>query len=197
MKNPSTNNYSVNELIKQRWSPRAYSSRPVEKEKLQSILEVARWAPSAFNEQPWRFIVGQKGDSTYDDILSTLVDWNILWAGKAPVLILNLAKKTFSHNDKPNVTFKYDLGQAVGFMILEAVNQELYTHQMSGFDAQKAVELFNIPDDFQAVSVTAIGYYGNVNDLSKDMAEMEIKPRVRKELVELVFSEKFSKNFEL
>jgi len=197
MKNPSTNNYSVNELIKQRWSPRAYSSRPVEKEKLQSILEVARWAPSAFNEQPWRFIVGQKGDSTYDDILSTLVDWNILWAGKAPVLILNLAKKTFSHNDKPNVTFKYDLGQAVGFMILEAVNQELYTHQMSGFDAQKAVELFNIPDDFQAVSVTAIGYYGNVNDLPKDMAEMEIKPRVRKELVELVFSEKFSKNFEL
>ena len=197
MKNPSTNNYSVNELIKQRWSPRAYSSRPVEKEKLQSILEVARWAPSAFNEQPWRFIVGQKGDSTYDDILSTLVDWNILWAGKAPVLILNLAKKTFSHNDKPNVTFKYDLGQAVGFMILEAVNQELYTHQMSGFDAQKAVELFNIPDDFQAVSVTAIGYFGNVNDLPKDMAEMEIKPRVRKELVELVFSEKFSKNFEL
>ncbi len=83
--------------------------------------------------------------------INTLVDWNKLWAGNAPVLILNLAKKTFSHNGSQNVTFKYDLGQSVGIMILEAVNQGLYTHQISGFDANKSAELFNIPDDFQAV----------------------------------------------
>jgi len=196
MQNPTNNNYPVNNLVKQRWSPRAFSTNPVEKEKLQSILETARWAPSAFNEQPWRFILGEKGDSAYDSILSTLVDWNILWAGNAPVLILNLAKKTFTHNSKPNVTFKYDLGQAVGLMLTEAVDKGLYTHQMSGFDANKAAELFNIPDDFQAVSVTAIGYYGNVDELPKDMAEMETKPRERMEFKDMVFGEKFGESYE-
>ena len=197
MQNPTNNNYPVNNLVRQRWSPRAFSSKLVENEKLHSILEAARWAPSAYNEQPWRFIVGQKGNNTYDNILSSLVDWNILWAGKAPVLILNLAKKTFTHNGSQNVTFKYDLGQSVGIMILEAVNQGLYTHQMSDFDTQKAADLFNIPDDFQAVSITAIGYDGNVNDLPEDMAEMETKPRKRNELKELVFDAKFGKNFKL
>ena len=159
MKNSTNNNFQINNLSEQRWSPRAFSGQPVETQKIQSILEAARWASSAFNEQPWRFIVGQKDNEAYVNILSTLVDWNKLWAGNVPVLILNLAKKTFSHNGSQNVTFKYDLGQAVGIMILEAVNQNLYTHQISGFDSVKAAELFNIPDDFQAVSVTAIGYY--------------------------------------
>lgn len=196
MQNPTNNNHPLNELIKQRWSPRAFSAKSVEKEKIKSILEAARWAPSAFNEQPWRFIVGEKGGSTYDSILSTLVDWNILWAGNAPVLILNIAKKTFTHNAKPNVTFKYDLGQAVGLMITEAVDKGLYTHQMSGFDADKAAELFNIPDDFQAVSVTALGYYGNADELPKDMAEMETKPRERKEFKDVVFGEKFGESYD-
>ncbi len=197
MKNPTNNNFQINNLSVQRWSPRAFSSQPVETHKLQSILEAARWAPSAYNEQPWRFIIGQKDNESYANILSTLVDWNKLWAEKAPILILNLAKKTFSHNGSQNVTFKYDLGQAVGVMILEAVNQGLYTHQMSGFDPVKVTELFNIPDDFQAVSVTAIGYYGETEDLSSDMAEMETKPRERNELKDMVFSKKFGEGFEL
>jgi nitroreductase len=92
MKNSTINNYSINKLIEDRWSTRAFSSKPVIREQLQSILEAARWAPSAFNEQPWRFILGQKGDSTYDTILSTLIDWNIIWASNASVLILNIAK---------------------------------------------------------------------------------------------------------
>lgn len=197
MKNPTNNNYCVNNLIEERWSTRAFSSKPVKKEQLQSILEAARWAPSAFNEQPWRFILGQKGDSTYDSILSTLIDWNIIWASNASVLILNVAKKTFTLNGNNNVTFKYDLGQAVAFMILEAINQGLHTHQMSGFDANKAVELFNIPNDFQAVSVTALGNYGNVDDLPEDMALMETKPRERKGLNEIIFSGKFGNNYNL
>ncbi len=195
MQNPTNNNYNIHNNIRNRWSPRAFSEKPIEQEKINSILEAARWAPSAFNEQPWRFIVGHQGDDTYDSILSTLVDWNILWAGNAPVLIINLAKKTFSQNEKQNVTFKYDLGQAVGFMILEAVNQGLETHQMSGFDASKAAELFNIPDDFQAVSVTAIGYYGKAEELPTDMAAMETKQRERKELDNIVFTKKFGESY--
>ncbi len=197
MKKPSINNFQINTIIEQRWSPRAFSNQEVENHKLQSILESARWAPSAFNEQPWRFIVGHKGDDAYNKILSSLVDWNKLWASNAPILILNLAKKTFTHNGSQNVTFKYDLGQAVGIMILEAVNQGLFTHQMSGFDADKSVELFNIPNDFQAVSITAIGYYGNIDKLPKDIAEMETKPRERKELKDIVFGKEFSNGIEL
>jgi len=197
MKNPTINNFKINALSEQRWSPRAFSAKPVEKQKLQSILEAARWAPSAYNEQPWRFIVGQLGDDTYGNILSTLVDWNKLWAGNAPVFILNLAKKTFTHNGSQNVTFKYDLGQAVGIMTLEAVNQGLCTHQMSGFDANKAAELFNIPDDFQAVSVTAIGYYGATDELPEDMAGMEKNPRERNDIESIVFGKIFGQSFEL
>ncbi len=82
-------------------------------------------------------------------------------------------------------------------MILECVNQGLYAHQMSGFDPQKAAELFNITDDYQAVSVTAIGYFGSINDLSEDMASMETKPRERKEIKDLVFGGKFGESYEL
>ncbi len=197
MNNPAKINYPINNLTQNRWSPRAFSEKKVEKEKVSSILEAARWAPSAFNEQPWRFIIGHKGDSTYDSILSTLVDWNILWAGKAPVLILNIAKKTFTQNGGQNVTFKYDLGQAVGLMILEAVNQGLVSHQMSGFDANKAAELLKIPDDYQAVSVTAIGYYGNIENLPEDMVTMENKERERNKLNSMVFEGEFGKSMEL
>ncbi len=195
MENPTNNSYSINNNTKKRWSPRAFSEKNIEKEKIHSILEAARWAPSAFNEQPWRFIVGQKGDTTYDSILSTLVDWNIIWASKAPVLILNIANKTFTQNGNQNVTFKYDLGQSVGLMIIEVVNQGLVSHQMSGFSADKAAELFNIPNDYQAVSVTAIGYYGDVKDLPEDMAAMELKPRERNELKSIVFEGEFGKPF--
>ncbi len=188
MNKESKANHSIHPIIDGRWSPRAYSSNPIEKEKLQSIFEAGRWAPSAFNEQPWRFNLGQKGDETYNKILETLVPWNQQWAGEAPVLVLNCAKKTHARNGKPNVTFKYDLGQAVALMCVEAVNQGLISHQMSGFDPEKAAQLLEIPDDYQAVSVTAFGYYGDVKALPQDMAETEIKARERVATETFVFS---------
>ena len=197
MKKSTRNNHPVNELFKQRWSPRAYSEKPVEKEKLQSIFEAARWAPSAFNEQPWRFIVGIKGDKTWDLILETLVEWNQKWAGKAPVLVLNIGKKTHAYNGKKNITFKYDTGQAVAMMVIEAVNQGLYGHQMSGFDAEKASALFDIPDDYQPISVTAFGYYGNAEELPEDMYKSEMEDRKRLPLKETVFSGKFGVSSDL
>ncbi len=197
MEKLANNKYPVNNFIKSRWSPRTFSSKPVDKAKINSILEAARWAPSAFNEQPWRFIVGLKGEKTYDFILESLVEWNQNWAGLAPVLILNIAKKTFTHNNKPNVTFKYDLGQSVGLMILEIVNQGLVSHQMSGFDPDKASKLLNIPDNYQAVSVTAVGYHGDIKDLSEELAKLELKERVRKDLNTIVFSSEFGKPFDV
>jgi nitroreductase len=193
MEKPTDNQYPVNTLIKQRWSPRAFGEKPVEEEKLNSLFEAARWAPSAFNEQPWRFIVGKKGNETYDKILQTLVEWNQQWAGKAPVLILNIAAKTFSRNDKPNAVAQYDLGQAVAFMLVEAVNQGLISHEMSGFDAEAATRSLAIPENYQAVSVTAIGYYSNATLLPEDMQQSEKDERKRRSLNETVFSCNFVK----
>ncbi len=187
MQKPAETTLDLSPVIKNRWSPRAFDSRPVEERKLQAVLEAARWAASAFNEQPWRFVVGRKGDEKYDIILQSLIDWNRQWAQKAPVLILNLAKSNFSHNGKPNVTALYDLGQAVAQMALEAVHQGLVSHQMSGFDPAKAVDRLDIPKGFQAVSVIAIGYYGKAQELPEDMQKSEVAPRRRIPVEELLF----------
>ncbi len=187
MKKPADTSHNISENIKNRWSPRAFDSRPVEEEKLFRVLEAGRWAASAFNEQPWRFVVGKKGEEKYEKILASLVEWNQQWARKAPVLILNLAKKTFSRNGKVNVTALYDLGQAVAGMAMEVVNQGLVSHQMSGFDTEKARLSLGISDDFQLVSVMALGYYGNVEELPEDMREMELSARERKAGEDLLF----------
>jgi len=191
MKKPIISKYNINSLATYRWSPRAFSERPVEQEKIRRLLEAARWSPSAFNEQPWRFIVGIKDSESYEKVLETLVEWNQNWAGHAPLLILNVAKKTFTLNGKANATFKYDLGQAVAHICLEAMNQGIYSHQMSGFSKEKAINLFQIPDDFEPVSVTAFGYYGNPKLLPEDMYKSEIEKRNRKGIDDMVFVNNF------
>jgi len=187
MKKPAITRRNISENIKNRWSPRAFDSKPVEEEKLLSVLEAGRWAASAFNEQPWRFVVGKKGEEKYDKILASLIEWNRQWAGKAPVLILNLAKKTFSRNGKANTTALYDLGQAVAGLAMEAVNQGLVSHQMSGFDKEKARLSLDVSDEFQIVSVMALGYYGDVEELPQDMKQMEMSARERKTGRDLLF----------
>ena len=197
MKNPANNTYPILEEIKQRWSPRAFSEKPVELEKVQSLLEAARWAASSMNEQPWRFIVGVKGDKTWNMVFETLGEWNQTWAFKAPVLILNLAKKTFTYKGRENITHLYDTGQAVALMTTEAVNQGLVSHQMGGFSPEKSIELFDIPEDFAPISVTAFGYLGDPELLPEGMKESELEERKRQDLNKMVFSGKFGEVSEL
>lgn len=166
--------YPINNLSVNRWSPRAFSTKPVEKEKLQSIFEAARWSASAYNAQPWHFLVAYKGDDNYQKIIDTLVEFNQLWASKAPVLILNCYQMNFSHNGKPNQTAQYDLGQAIAHYSLEAIHQDLYLHQMTGFDAAKANESFGLGAEIMAFSVTALGYLGDVSSLPADLQKMEL-----------------------
>jgi len=166
--------FPINKLSANRWSPRAFADKKVEKEKLQSVFEAARWSASAFNAQPWRFLIGYQGDENYHLIMNTLVEFNQNWAGKAPVLILNCYQMNFSHNGKLNLTAQYDLGQAVAQYSLEALNQGLYVHQMTGFDAKKANESFGLGKKVTAFSVTALGYLGNVDSLPNDMRKMEL-----------------------
>jgi nitroreductase len=179
----------VIEDILKRWSPRAYSDQPVTPESLKEAFEAARWAASSFNEQPWRFIVGHRGDETYKKIFDSLVEFNQSWAKSAPVLILSVAKKTFTQNGSPNGLALHDTGAATAYLALQATALGFHTHSMAGFDHDKALKAFNIPGDFQAGSVTALGYLGDSNTLPEQMRQSETSPRQRKPLSEIVFSE--------
>jgi nitroreductase len=191
MEKPAITQYEIHPILKNRWSPRSFTNRPVPKESLQRILEAARWTPSSFNEQPWRFIVGIKGEKTWDMIYETLVEFNQKWAKLAPVLIMSVGSKILSKNDKPNKMYIYDVGQSVSYITFQAMHEGLRVHQMGGFSAEKAIELFNIPNDFQPLTVIAIGYQGDPELLDNDLKKTEIGARSRKELKVLVYDEKF------
>ena len=193
MEKPAVTKHNINKHIKSRWSPRAFSDKPVPKEALQRISEAAKWAPSAYNEQPWRFFVGLKGDTTWKKIFDTLVEFNQGWAKLAPVLILSVGSKKFSANGHPNNVFTYDVGQSAAYITFQATEEGLHVHQMSGFDPNKASELFGIPNDFQALTVIALGYKGDPSLLDDGLRSAEAKPRSRKESKELFFSESFGK----
>jgi nitroreductase len=177
------------DIIRQRWSPRAYSDKPVEPEALKQVFEAARWAASSFNEQPWRFLVGHKGDETYKKIFDSLVEFNQGWAKSAPVLILSAAKKTFTQSGKPNQFGLHDTGAANSYIALQATALGFHTHSMAGFDHDKVRKAFHIPDDFEIGSVTALGYLGDPEGLSEQLRNQETAPRQRKALEEIVFSE--------
>ncbi len=191
MKKPANNDHPINDLSRERWSPRAFADRPVETRHAASLLEAARWAPSAMNEQPWRFIIGMKGDSTWDHLYATLIGWNQQWANRAPMLLLVIGKERYGSNEKNNDFHTYDCGQAMAHITLEATNLGLFTHQIGGFSAEKAVEMFEIPEGYNPIAMMAIGYYGNPDALPEEMKQREIASRDRKKLKEIVFSRKF------
>jgi len=175
-------------VILERWSPRAFDDRDVSPADLKVIFEAARWAPSSFNEQPWRFIVGHRNSETYKKIHEVLVPFNQAWAQNAPVLILSVARTRFSHNDSPNNYAVHDLGAADGFITLQAASMGIATHQMAGFDQAKAREAFAIPEVYAIGSVMALGYQGDPSTLGEHYQGQEQSPRSRKPLNEIVLS---------
>ena len=181
--------HAINEMSLYRWSPRSFDGIPIQKEKLMAIFESARWAASAFNEQPWRFIIGLNGDETFNKLMDTLVEFNQNWAKNASALVLNIAKVNFTHNNTPNTTAVYDLGQAVGTYCLEAVNQGLVSHQMTGFNTGKANEIFKLGSEYISVSITAIGHLDKPDNLPEDLFKIELQNRMRKPLEKVVFTD--------
>jgi nitroreductase len=179
----------IHPIIAHRWSPRAFADKPISSEDLTKIFEAARWSASSYNEQPWRFIVGRKGDAAYQKIFDTLVEFNQGWAKSAPVLVLSVAKKTFSHNQAPNNYGIHDTGAATATLTLQATALGLHSHGMAGFDSAKARAAFQIPDDYEVGAVTALGYLGDADTLPDGLKTQEISPRARKPLAEIVFSE--------
>lgn len=182
--------YPLHPLIASRWSPRAYSNKSVESEKLQCVFEAAGWAASASNLQPWYFLVGFKGDEVYRKIFETLVEFNRLWVVNAPVLVLGIAKTTNPKGD-PNPYFTYDLGQSVAILSIQAKAEGIYVHQMAGFDAGKAAATLEIPDDYKVLVAFTLGYRGDPEILHPNLQKLELSPRTRRSVGESVFTGSF------
>lgn len=169
----------------------AFSAKPIDDVTLTALFEAARWAPSAYNEQPWRFIIARKGENGFDQLLDCLAVANRNWAKDAALLFLTVAKRTLSQNGSTNRHNLHDLGLAVGNITFQAKEAGIDLHQMGGFDATKAKDHFNIPDDFEAVAVVAAGYPGPPEELPEALKARASRPRVRKPNGELVFTGQF------
>lgn len=185
---PATTKHPVHELLRARWSPRAFCDRPIESEKLQSLFEAARWAPSSSNEQPWRFIVATRDDpENFQKLLDCLMESNAAWAKRAYVLMLSIAKKT-TQGGKPNRYAMHDLGMAVENLVTQATALGLVVHQMGGIYPEQARQIFRIPEDYEVGAAIAVGYPADPSVLTPEMRERELALRSRKPLEEIVFS---------
>ena len=176
----------VEDLLLRRWSPRAFSDKAVSDENLRSIFSAAAWAASSRNEQPWRFLVGRKGDGTWEKIHGALLTFNQLWANTSPVLYAGIAKKTFSHDGSPNGVAQHDLGAASANAALEATALGLYVHGIGAFDREALRKSFDIPEDFEPIACWALGYLGDADTLPENFRTMELAARTRKPLTETV-----------
>ena len=172
----------------ERWSPRAYDpTAEIDTDVIRTILEAARWAPSAANVQPWRFIVARRGTADFTAIHDALMGFNRAWADSAALLIVNIAEIVDTEG-KPRPWARYDLGQAVAHLTVQAQHEGLHTHQMGGFEADALREGFSLGERFEPVSITAIGVLGDPEALPDALRERESAPRTRLPLEELVLN---------
>jgi nitroreductase len=180
--------YPIHDLLRRRWSPRAFSEKPIEREKLLSLFEAARWSPSSSNEQPWNFIVATKDDrSAHERLFNCLSEGNKVWAGRAPVLMLSVAKLFFAEDGSPNRHAFHDVGQATAYLTVQATALGLAVHQMAGFDVEKARKDLAIPDGYEPDAMAVVGYLGDPGGLPERLRQRELAPRHRKPIEEFVF----------
>lgn len=188
MEKPAETAYPIEELMRRRWSPRAFAERLVEPEKLASMFEAARWSASCFNEQPWSFIVATRDNGAeFARLLSCLVEGNQTWASHAPVLMVSVARLNFVQTGKPNRHAIHDVGLATAQMILQALAMGVFVHPMAGFYPDKVRELYGVPEGYEPVAAIAAGYPGDPATLPESLRQRELAPRVRRPQQEFVF----------
>lgn len=179
--------HDVHELIRQRWSPRAFTSQPVTDEELATLFEAAMWAASAGNSQPWVFVYAHRTDKVnFQRLLSCLNPSNQTWAQHAAVLVLTLARTTMP-NGSPNAWARHDVGAATTTLLLQATALGLHGHVMGGFDADKTAKAYNLPPNVEPVTFTALGHQGAPEQLEEPNRTRETAPRTRKPVSEVAF----------
>lgn len=190
MHKPAITQVAIDTTIASRWSGRAYDAvKPVLQEQVIALLEAARWAPSCFGDEPWRFIVWNKASNPqgWQQAFDCLVPGNQAWVVNAPLLVLVCADTLFGHNQQPNRFAQYDTGAAAENLCLQAASMGMMAHQMGGFDANLAREKFNIPAQYTVMAMISVGYPADIATLSGDALARETAPRSRKPLSELFF----------
>jgi nitroreductase len=182
---PRQSIHPIHPLILNRWSPRALSGESMTHEELMPLFEAARWAPSSYNAQPWRFVYARRGTPEWETFMGLLIDFNKAWACNAAVLVVVVARTTFEHNGKPSVTHAFDAGAAWENLALEASARGLVAHGMQGFDYAAAAQAVKMPGDHVILAMIAIGKPGRKEDLSAELQERE-EPSDRRALEEIV-----------
>lgn len=189
--------YSIHPNLKKRWSPRAFDEKPVEKNKIRRLFEALRWTPSSYNQQPWRLIVGFKGDETYTLIMDALSSRNQSWAINAPILIAVFGRKFQNNSEDNNKVYQFDVGQSMAHLTFQAMEEDLYVHQMAGINPEKMVENFEVPAQYKPLTAAAIGYIGDPEILPENMYDSEVAERTRFDFDEIIFSGKFGRESSL
>jgi len=183
---------AIIDLLRDRKSHRALSPAPIDRPVIFRMLEAARWAPSARNEQPWRFvIVDRKQEAQFSDLVGTLLGSNALWASNASLFIVVVVKNTWGSEGKANPYAYYDAGQAVAHLTVQAQVEGISIRQMGAFDKAKAANCIGVADGFETFLILAVGKPGNVDDLPDDLRTLELARRTRKGIDEIAFSTKW------
>lgn len=181
---PAPTEFAIHELLSRRWSPRAFDpGKPLSLDEIATLIEAARWAPSCFNAQPWRYLVCDRNThpESWERLHGCLAEKNRRWAQHAPLLLLCCGAEKFPHNGQPNRWHQYDSGAASLSLCLQATAMGLAAHQMGGFDQTKARAVFNIPAEYHPMAVIAVGHPGALEQLDADFHEAELGPRQRDE----------------
>lgn len=182
--------YPIDEQFTKRWSPRSMTGEELDDKQLLTLFEAARWAPSSYNNQPWRFLYAKRGTKEWDDFFDLMVEFNQSWTKNASALVVVVSKKTFDFNGKLAQTHSFDTGAAWMSLALQATKQGLITHGMQGFDYDKAKKVLNVPDDYNVEAMLAIGRQADKNLLPKELQDKE-EPSDRKPLTEIAWQGKF------
>jgi len=189
---PAPTSYPINDLAKNRWSPRLFSDKPIEPEKIMTLFEAARWAPSSYNDQPWMYYYATKENQIgFKKLFDLMGEFNQAWAKSAAMLIIIFARKNFAYNNTPNHNYAYDTGAASAMITLEGEHQGLKTHQMIGFDLTKANATAGLPEaEYEVMAMMAVGYPATEEKLKthdEEFVKRELAERTRKDLKEMIF----------
>lgn len=189
---PRKADHPIEPVFVDRWSPRSFSGEPVPDAVLLSAFEAARWAPSAFNAQPWRFLFARPGDDAWADYVSFLNPRNSLWANRASALVIVVSARAFERDGKPVAIFShsFDTGAAWANFAHQALLLGWHTHGIGGFDRDAARERLGIPDDHDVQAMIALGRRSNPQDLHEDLRGAEL-PSGRRPITETIFSGRF------
>jgi nitroreductase len=187
---PSTS--KINPLILNRWSPRSMTGEELEEDTIISLFEAARWAPSSYNNQPWRFIYAKRNTENWNKLFNLLAEPNKVWTKNVALLVVVVSRKNFEYNEKYSITHQFDAGAAWENIALEASSRGLVAHGMQGFDYEKSRMDLEIPDSFDVMAMIAIGKKGPKENLPLELHNKEF-PNDRKSLNEIVMEGTFRK----